>query len=126
MADWALRRLMALAIVVLVTACSSGLVSPDVGRSASWSSTTVLGGSRQPLVIFVTRQGLFDDALVLEEGLDVVDDAQLLIDGRTDFGPGQLGYKFGRWWEDVNRNGVRDRGDNFFIAPLQLPGRIGP
>ena len=124
----ALRRLTVLATMSLLTACSEGLVSPDVERSVSWSSTTDASG-QQPLVIFVTSQGLFYDAVVAEDPLgevplELTEGSQLLSNGRTEFGPGQVGYLGGRWWEDRNNNLVRDSNDHFFFAPLQPPGRI--
>ena len=131
MSDSAFRRLAALAIMSLVTACSEGVVSPQLERSTSWSSTTN-AAFQQPLVIFVISQGLYYNAIVLEdpigipvgnpigtpvgtptgtpiaapiatpigtpigtpivEPLDSLEETQLLSNGRTEFGPGQLGY----------------------------------
>ena len=44
----------------------------------------------------------------------------------TQYGPGDLGYLGGRWWLDVNGNGVMDEDDNYFICPLLGPGREEP
>jgi hypothetical protein len=51
---------------------------------------------------------------------------QLLVNGTTEFGPGDPGYLGGRWWEDLNGNGVQDEGDHFFLCPLLGPGRTTP
>lgn len=162
MSDSAFRPLAALAIMSLVTACSEGVVSPELERSTSWSSTTN-AAFQQPLVIFVITQGLYYNAFVLEDPIGVpvanpigtpigtptgtpiaptgtpigtpigtpledplrnLEETQLLSNGRTEFGPGQLGYLGGRWWEDRNNNLIRDSADHFFFAPLQPPGRI--
>jgi hypothetical protein len=48
---------------------------------------------------------------------------QLLENGTTEFGPGDPGYVGGRWWEDLNGNGIQDAGDHFFHCPLLGPGR---
>lgn len=44
----------------------------------------------------------------------------------TLFGPGDPGYRGGRWWVDVNENGMMDPegpttgGDHYFLCPLTL------
>ncbi len=40
----------------------------------------------------------------------------------TEAGPGDAGFYGGRWWVDVNGNGVLDAGDATFICPLLGPG----
>ena len=48
----------------------------------------------------------------------------------TPYGPGDVGYRGGRWWVDVNGNGVMDPegpetgGDHYFLCPLthKAPG----
>lgn len=51
---------------------------------------------------------------------------QPLVNGATEFGPGQPGYLGGRWWEDTNSDGVQDSGDHYFLCPLLPPGRSTP
>jgi hypothetical protein len=51
---------------------------------------------------------------------------QLLVNGVTEFGPGDPGYLGGRWWEDLNQNGMQDQGDHFFLCLLIPPGRPSP
>ena len=44
----------------------------------------------------------------------------------TPYGPGDVGYRGGRWWVDVNGNGIMDPegpetgGDHYFLCPLTL------
>ena len=40
----------------------------------------------------------------------------------TLFGPGDAGYKGGRWWVDVNGNGIMEPEgtDHYFLCPLTL------
>jgi hypothetical protein len=76
--------------------------------------------------VFVTSLGLFFDACAEPVPLPMHGEFQLIFNGRTEFGPGQLGFLNGRWWEDLNRNGVRDTADHFFFCPLVLPGRVTP
>lgn len=77
-------------------------------------------------VVFVSSQGLYYDTFVAVDPLPMKGRFQLLEDGVTEFGPGDKGYLDGRWWEDVNGNGVQDAGDHFFLCPLLPPGREAP
>lgn len=80
-------------------------------------------------VIYVTSQGLFYDSIVLTN-LPMQGPFQQLIVGpmglETEFGPGTVGYRGGRWWLDVNMNGEMDEADAFFMCPLLGPGRLDP
>jgi hypothetical protein len=76
--------------------------------------------------IYVTSQGLYYDTFVTNETLPMQGDFQLLTDHTTEFGPGDPGYLGGRWWVDVNGNGIQDAGDTFFHCPLLGPGRTTP
>ena len=77
-------------------------------------------------VIFVTSQGLYYDTFVVVDPLPMEGPFQLLENGQTQFGPGDPGYLGGRWWEDLNGNGIQDDGDHFFLCPLLPPGRETP
>lgn len=77
-------------------------------------------------VIFVTSQQLYYDTFVTTDPLPMHGPFQLLVNGTTEFGPGDPGYLGGRWWEDLNGNGVQDDGDHFFLCPLLPPGRQNP
>ena len=116
------RSLTLVVAACLVVSCSDSPVSPDVTRSATWTANT----SRQPVVVFVISQGLFFDACAEPIPLPRQGEFQLIVNGRTDFGPGQAGFLNGRWWEDLNRNGIQDQDDQFFLCPLVMPGRVSP
>jgi hypothetical protein len=77
-------------------------------------------------VVYVTSQGLYFDTFVTNDPVPMEGPFQLLENGQTEFGPGDPGYLGGRWWEDLNRNGIQDAGDHFFHCPLLGPGRDTP
>lgn len=77
-------------------------------------------------VVYVTSQGLYYDTFVAADSLPIKGRFQLIEDGQTEFGPGDPGYLGGRWWVDVNDNGIQDEGDRFFLCPLLGPGRPTP
>ena len=77
-------------------------------------------------VVYVTSQGLYYDTFVTNDPLPMQGPFQLLANGQTEFGPGDPGYLGGRWWEDLNGNGLQDAGDHFFHCPLLGPGRPTP
>lgn len=80
-------------------------------------------------VIYVTSQGLYFDSIVLTD-LPNKGPFQKLAPGvnglETDYGPGTPGHLGGRWWLDVNDDGVMNDGDKFFLCPLLGPGRTTP
>ena len=76
--------------------------------------------------IYVTSQGLYYDTFVSADTLPMHGRFQKLVNGTTEFGPGNPGYLGGRWWVDVNGNSVQDEGDHFFLCPLLPPGRTTP
>lgn len=76
--------------------------------------------------VYVTSQGLHFETFVARDPLPMKGPFQLLENGTTEFGPGDPGYLGGRWWEDLNGNGVQDEGDHFFLCPLLPPGRPTP
>jgi hypothetical protein len=81
-------------------------------------------------VVYVTSQGLFYDTFVSAQSLPPKGPFQLLVDGMTEFGPGNPGYLGGRWWIDANGNGEMDPpgadGDVYLLCPLLPPGREEP
>jgi hypothetical protein len=110
--------------------CSSQPMAPSaVGAAAASpqpSSTAVSPsrfGDRTPGVVYVTSQGLYYDTFATADPLPMRGRFQALVNGQTEFGPGQPGYLGGRWWVDENGNGVQDSGDHFFLCPLLPPGR---
>lgn len=76
--------------------------------------------------IYVTSQGLYYDTFVAVDPLPRQGPFQLLTDGETGFGPGDAGYLGGRWWEDLDGDGVQDDDDHYFLCPLLGPGREEP
>jgi hypothetical protein len=83
-------------------------------------------GDRTPGVVYVTSQGLYYDTFVVKDPLPMEGQFQLLKNMQTEFGPGEPGYLGGRWWEDLNANGVQDSDDHYFLCPLLPPGRSTP
>jgi hypothetical protein len=85
------------------------------------------GRGNGPLgVVYVTSQGLYYDTFVTNDTLPMKGRFQKLVNGTTEFGPGDPGYLGGRWWVDLNGNDVMDEGDRFFHCPLLGPGRPTP
>ena len=107
------RRLSVLIVVFVIALVAVVPVSASRGNGA-------LG------VIYVTSQGLYYDTFVTNETLPMKGPFQKLENGMTEFGPGDPGYKGGRWWVDLNGNNVMDAWDRFFHCPLLGPGRISP
>jgi hypothetical protein len=79
-------------------------------------------------VIYVRSQGLFFDTFVTAEELpphgpfqDLEPGGPMGANGTTDFGPGDPGYKGGRWRAEDDDGEVR-----YFLCPLLGPGRELP
>jgi hypothetical protein len=99
--------------VAIITMASSGHAFTQKGRPNAG-------------VVFVTSQGLYFDTFVAVDPLPMHGRFQLLENGTTEFGPGDPGYLGGRWWEDLNGNGIQDATDHYFLCPLLPPGRPNP
>lgn len=89
------------------------------------------GGRGDGPVVYVASQGLYYDSIITADPVPMKGDFQKLeMDPElglvTDFGPGDPGYRGGRWWVDVNGDGIQNEGDHFFLCPLQGPGRDAP
>ena len=106
--------------------CSKQPTAPSAAVPASTAAAPARFGNRTPGVVFVTSQGLYYDTFVVKDPLPMKGEFQLLTDGQTEFGPGQPGYLGGRWWEDLNANGIQDPSDHYFLCPLLPPGRPTP
>jgi hypothetical protein len=104
-------------MVVLVVVLALVFAVPAFAKGGRAGSTGV---------VYVTSQGLYFDTFVAVDPLPMHGPFQLLKDGVTEFGPGDPGYLGGRWWEDLNGNGIQDEGDHFFLCPLLGPGRETP
>jgi hypothetical protein len=108
------RKTLVLTVVLVLALLLALPVSAAGGRPAATG------------VVYVTSQGLYYDTFVTNDPLPRHGPFQLLENGQTEFGPGDPGYKGGRWWEDLNGNGIQDEGDHFFHCPLLGPGRATP
>ena len=119
-----------LLLTVAATGCSSQPAAPSAVTSsavAAEPSADAKGGRAGTTgVVFVRSQELYYDTFVAKDPLPMRGRFQKLENGETDFGPGDPGYLGGRWWEDLNTNGVQDEGDHFFLCPLLPPGRPTP
>ena len=71
--------------------------------------------------VFVRSQGLYYDTFVTAEELPPHGPFQLLVDGVTEFGPGDPGYVGGRWKVPNGEGGY-----DYFLCPLLPPGREQP
>ena len=84
--------------------------------------------------VFVTSQGLYFDSIVVVDPLPQKGRFQQLVPTEngltTEFGPGDVGHLGGRWWIDVNGDGIQNQlegeEDKFFLCPLLGPGRENP
>jgi hypothetical protein len=108
------------------TAQPPAAVSAASPAASAGTISSARFGERTPGTVFVTSQGLYYDTFVVRDPLPMHGEFQLLANGATEFGPGQPGYLGGRWWEDLNGNGLQDAGDHFFLCPLLPPGRPTP
>jgi len=129
---------LALVTIMATASCAQSPTAPSASRSSisdtalasssvsSASSAAMRFGKRTPGVVYVTSQNLYYDTFVVKDPLPMEGRFQLLENGQTEFGPGQPGYLGGRWWEDLNENGVQDSADHFFLCPLLPPGRATP
>ena len=117
-------------LIGYLAACTSNPAAPSAAAGVTGGSaaaSTARGGrAATNAVIFVTSQQLYFDTIVVKDPLPMEGNFQLLVNGTTEFGPGDPGYLGGRWWEDINGNGIQDAGDHFFLCPLLPPGRPTP
>ena len=74
-----------------------------------------------PGTVYVTSQGLYYDTFVAAQKLPPVGPFQLLVNGETEFGPGDPGYVGGRWMVPNDSGGF-----DYFLCPLIGPGRSEP
>ena len=108
-------------------ACDPQPAAPSTSGTGESPMAAARGGRAATTgVVYVTSQGLYYDTFVAKDPLPRRGKFQLLSDGQTEFGPGDPGYLGGRWWEDLNGNGIQDAGDHFFLCPLLPPGRPTP
>lgn len=107
------RRLLILILVVVLAMIAVIPASANRGDGA-------LG------VVYVSSQGLYYDTFVSAQSLPMHGRFQKLVDGVTEFGPGDQGYVGGRWWIDTDGDDVMEESDTFLLCPLLGPGRTSP
>lgn len=114
--------------LVMLFGCADQPTAPEPAANGSVQlSQTARGGRAGTLgVVYVRSQGLYYDTFVSAETLPPRGRFQALVDGATDYGPGDPGYLGGRWWIDSNANGVQDPDDTYLLCPLLGPGRAMP
>lgn len=109
------RSILLLAIVGMLVAA---LAIPAIARGD--------GNPNPQPQVYVTSQGLTYDSIVVTDLPQKGRFQQLIpVEGvglTTEFGPGDPGYLGGRWWLDVNEDGMMNDGDMFFLCPLLGPG----
>lgn len=126
-------------VIFFAAGCSGSMTAPSALDGASSARAAALAaqgsgegpspsrfGNRSIGAVYVTSQDLYYDTFVVKDPLPMAGRFQLIEDGQTEFGPGQPGYLGGRWWEDLNGNGVQDPDDHYFLCPLLPPGREQP
>ena len=111
-----------LALAVALAGCTS-----ETPTAMSETPSLAKGGRAGDIgTVYVRSQGLYYDTFVTAERLPPHGRFQKLENGETDFGPGDVGYLGGRWWVDVNGDGLHDAGDTYLLCPLLPPGRATP
>jgi hypothetical protein len=118
------HALVAAAIVVGVSASLFVMAAPAAAAPEAAAQKGGRAGSMG--VVYVSGQGLYYDTFVARDPLPMRGRFQLIENGVTEYGPGDPGYVGGRWWEDLNGNGIQDEEDHFFLCPLLGPGRTTP
>jgi hypothetical protein len=112
---------------------SIALCAVTSGVFWSFMATDAQAGRGDGPIIYVKSQDLFYDSIVTADPLPPHGPFQELEMGgpspsglQTEYGPGDSGYRGGRWWVDVNGNGEMDGDDHYFSCPLLGPGRENP
>lgn len=98
-----MRKKLLAGLVALTVAAVAGAVLMLAADDAS-------AGRGDGPVIYVTSQGLYYDSIVTADPLPPKGPFQLLEVGphglQTEFGPGDPGYRGGRWKEDIDGDGT--------------------
>jgi hypothetical protein len=124
-----MRKTTMLLVPFLLIGCADQPTAPDTQLTVvdAQSSKTAVGGRAGAMgVVYVTSQGLYYDTFVTAEKLPPHGRFQQLVNGTTEYGPGDRGYVGGRWWIDSNADGTQDPGDTYLLCPLLGPGRTTP
>lgn len=115
-----MRKTMLIGLVIgLLTVVMAIPALASNGRSGDSS-----GRPGSSLTVTVDSTGLTYDSIVTAQ-LPPHGPFQKLVVGEggltTAYGPGDPGYVGGRWWLDMNGDGVMDQGETF-LCPLLGPG----
>jgi len=90
------------------------------------TSDAQAGGRGDGPVVYVRSQDLYFDSIITADPLPPNGPFQLLEMGpnglETEYGPGDVGYRGGRWMEDFDGDGEF----HYFLCPLLPPGREEP
>ncbi len=108
------------------TSVCAGLLAVAVVAALAFMPADAQAGRGDGPIIYVRSQGLYYDSIVTADPLPPYGPFQLLEMGpnglETDFGPGDPGYRGGRWMEDFDGDGEF----HYFSCPLLGPGRENP
>ncbi|MFP6583900.1 MAG: hypothetical protein VCD00_15275 [Candidatus Hydrogenedentota bacterium] len=113
---------------VIIPVLAFGMIVTAMVVGASPAHARGQGNPNMSLVVYVSGQGLFYDSQITTD-LPFHGEFQKIEMGgphggpMTEYGPGDAGYLGGRWWADMNGNGVQDADDHYFSCPLLGPGR---
>ena len=116
-----MRKLKYSVILLVVAVAITGAIASVVHARG--------GGPLTRPVIYVTSQELVYDSIVTADPLPPKGKFQVLETGgptglQTEYGPGQQGYRGGRWkMEDPDHPNAEDDGYHYFSCPLLGPGR---
>jgi hypothetical protein len=110
-------------LLALVGALVMALAVPAFARGK--------GNPNPQPTVYVTTQDLTYDSIVVADPLPFNGTTNWqLLEGSgmagdpltTAYGPGDVGYFGGRWFQDSDNDGVPSEGDHFFLCPLLGPG----
>ena len=106
-----------------------GLGVAFVACGIAWLMTGLdarAGGRGDGPIVYVRSQELYFDSIVTADPVPPNGPFQVLEMGAngltTDLGPGDTGYRGGRWVEDIDGDGE----PHYFLCPLLPPGREQP
>ena len=114
-----------LTIVMAVPALASNGKSTDPHGRPDSELTIVVTGGTMTTADDVTYDSIALGNLPMKGRFQLLEPNTTGSDSplMTEFGPGDRDYVGGRWWVDVNGDGVQNEGDAFFLCPLLGPGR---
>lgn len=108
---------------IKTTAVVAAIIGASIAGISGASAKGNAGGGKPGTTTVCTSSGECYTSIVLDFAeLPNQGDFQQLIPGAdglyTAAGPGDPGYRGGRWWIDANGDGEQNEGDVFFMCPL--------